>query len=253
MKRSLVVGNWKMHTTLDEARALARSVRARLGDDPGATCVLCPPFIALSAVADELAGSAVATGAQNLHPESQGAFTGEVSAMMLRGLCAYAIVGHSERRRLFGEDDAFVARKVAAALGAGLVPIFCLGETLDERDAGSAFDVCARQLRAGLSGLDASALARVVIAYEPVWAIGTGRAATTEAVQEVMGVLRTELRRLSASAAEVVPFLYGGSVTADNVASFAALPEVDGALVGGASLRAEGFAEIAERVAAARR
>ncbi len=247
MPTPFVAGNWKMNPpTVAEAVALAQALRGPLSTVEGATRVVCPPFVALTAVAEELAGSSIAIGAQNVHPEPKGAFTGEVSGAMLQGVCSHVIVGHSERRHVLGETDDFVNAKVIAVLGLGMTPILCFGETLEERDAGEASAVVERQTAAGLGGVDPSDVMRVVMAYEPVWAIGTGRAATPEIAQEMIGGVRSHLARLTdpATAAQV-RLLYGGSVNAGNAAALAALPDVDGALVGGASLDPEAFVAIA--------
>ncbi len=242
-----------MNMTIAQAVEVVRVLRDPLGSISGITRVVCPPFVALAAVAEELTGTSVQVGAQNMHPEPSGAFTGEVSGPMLAGLCTYVIVGHSERRHVFGETDEFINRKVQAALELGLTPIFCLGETLADREAGSATNVCHDQLATGLSDIAPDDLARVVVAYEPVWAIGTGRAATPELAQGIMGALRHELARLSRiDIAERVPLLYGGSVTGDNVASFVEQRDIDGALVGGASLSPDQFVAIATTVARVR-
>ncbi len=247
-----VAGNWKMHTTVEEAVALATALREPLEHLGGVTRVVCPPFVSLAAVSDVLQGSGIAVGAQNMHPDPEGAFTGEVSPTMLRGLCQYVIVGHSERRQRFGEEDDFINQKVLSALKAGLVPILCVGEQLAQREAGQAKKVVTRQLQAALSDVDAEALAGVVIAYEPVWAIGTGHAATGAIAQEMMGLLRRLVSDLSGpQVASRVPLLYGGSVTAENVGQYVQQPDIDGALVGGASLRAEEFAVIARQIAVA--
>ena len=233
--------------------ALAQNLKGPLSEVDGLTRVVCPPFISLMAVAAVLDGSPIAVGAQDLYPEPKGAFTGEVSGTMLQGICRYAIVGHSERRHIFGETDDLVHRKVAAALELGLTPILCVGETMEERDGGLAQEVVVRQLRLGMEGLGGEA-ASVVVAYEPVWAIGTGRAATPDLAQEMMDLMRRTLAEIvTPDAAAQVPLLYGGSVTAENIGGFAAQPDVDGALVGGASLRAEEFVAIARAIAAARR
>ena len=232
--------------TVAEAVALAQALRAPLSAVEGVERVVCPSFVALTAVADALAGSPIALGAQNVHPEPKGAFTGEVSAAMLQGVCTHVIVGHSERRHVFGETDDFENAKVLAVLGLGMTPVLCVGETLEERDAGEASAVVERQTAAGLASVDPSAVMRVVIAYEPVWAIGTGRAATPEIAQEMIGGIRAHLGRLTDSATSAqVRLLYGGSVNAGNAAELAALPDVDGALVGGASLDPEAFVAIA--------
>ncbi len=236
----LVLGNWKLHTTLGEAVALASAV---VHDAPeGVEVGVCPPFVWLDAVAERVRGSRVALGAQSVSAEASGAFTGEVSGAMLAEVgCRYVLVGHSERRALFGETDAVVARKVQAAQAAGLTAVLCVGETLDERDAGDAERVVRDSLRASLDGADAAA---VVVAYEPVWAIGTGRTATPEQAQAMHAALRADLPA-------GVPILYGGSVKADNAASLFAQPDLDGALVGGASLDAAAFLAIARAAAAA--
>ena len=245
---TIIAGNWKMNTTAQEARALVSQMRDALDAVSGVTSLLCPPFVHLESVAEALRGTSIALGAQNMHPESAGAFTGEVSPEMLRGLCEYVILGHSERRELFGETDEFINRKARAAIAAGLRPILCVGESLEQRDCGEAESVVARQLALGLEGVDdASAL---VVAYEPVWAIGTGRAATPETAQAMMAHLRGELTaRYGADAANEVPLLYGGSVNAANAADYARQPDVNGALVGGASLDADAFTQIARLAA----
>ena len=251
MPTPFAAANWKMNLTVAEAVGLAECMHGGLAALTGVTRVVCPPFTAVAAVAAALEGSGVGVGAQNMHPETGGAFTGEVSGPMVRDLCGYVIVGHSERRHLFGETDEFVNRKVRAALDLGLTPIFCLGETLEQREAGRADAVCREQLLRGLDGLNGDAIARVVVAYEPIWAIGTGRAATPLLAQEVMGGLRRELGGLAGAAAADLPLLYGGSVNPDNIAAFVAEADIDGALVGGASLRADHFIAIASAVAQA--
>ena len=248
MPTTIIAGNWKMNTTSQEARDLVGGMRDVLDAETGVTSLLCPPFVHLAAVSEMLRGTSIALGAQNMHPESAGAFTGEVSPDMLRDLCEYVILGHSERRELFGETDDFINRKVRAALDNGLRPILCVGERLEQRDAGDAESVVARQLALGLDGVDdASAL---VVAYEPVWAIGTGRAATPGTAQAMMAHIRGELTaRYGADAAGEVPLLYGGSVNADNAAGYFSQADVNGALVGGASLDADAFARIAQLAA----
>ncbi|MBM3940062.1 MAG: triose-phosphate isomerase [SAR202 cluster bacterium] len=254
MPTLIAAGNWKMNTTLPEAVALARELRESLAPVDGVMRVVCPPFISLPAVAETLRGSPVQVGAQNMHPEAKGAFTGEVSGTMLAGIASHVIVGHSERRHILGEHDAFINDKVRAALRFNLTPILCVGETLAEREAGQAMAVVERQLRAGLARLEPGDFARLVVAYEPMWAIGTGRAATPEIAQDMMGAIRATLAMLSSLAASRdIPLLYGGSVTPDNIAGFAAQRDVDGALVGGASLKAPDFTKIAQEIAAARR
>jgi triosephosphate isomerase len=239
MKRSrLVAGNWKMHGSRDANRALLDAILAG-STKAGAECAVCPPFPYLQQVAEQLRGSPIALGAQNVSERAEGAFTGEVSAAMLAELgCRYVIVGHSERRQLFGESDRQVAGKFAAARAAGLVPILCVGETLAEREAGRTEEVVARQL-------DAVAFSQGVLAYEPVWAIGTGKNATPEQAQAVHAFLR---RRVPAE----TRILYGGSVKPQNAAQIFAMPDVDGGLIGGASLVAEDFLAILGAAAVAR-
>lgn len=251
MRTPMVAGNWKMNTTLAEATALAEELRAALSPVKGVGLLVCPPFVSLATVSGALAGSRIAVGAQNMHPEAKGAFTGEVSGPMLTGLATHVILGHSERRHLLGEDDSLIATKVRSALGLGLTPVLCVGETLVQRESGKAEAVVAGQLAAGLAGLDAGAIGRVVVAYEPVWAIGTGRAATPVIAQAMMGAVRYELTRLShVDTAQSMPLLYGGSVNPANAAELAAQEDIDGALVGGASLVAAQFAAIATAFAA---
>jgi triosephosphate isomerase len=240
-----------MNTDVAGAVELASRVRDGAGSVSGLELILCPPFVSLAAVRDTLRGTEIKTGAQNMHFEESGAFTGEVAPGMLQGICDYVLLGHSERRQLFGETDDLVNRKVHAAIQHGLRPILCVGETLEEREGGRADSVVGGQLRAGLAGVvDISTL---VVAYEPVWAIGTGRAATPEVASEIMGgALLETLRSLYPGAADQAPLLYGGSVNPDNAASFAAQACIHGALVGGASLRADQFLDIAQRTAGAK-
>ncbi len=245
-RKKFVCGNWKMHRTGAEARALVREVRAAA--EPFCDRVdvaIAPPFTALGVAAEELAGSRVGLGAQNLHWESQGAFTGEISAPMLVDAgCRYVLCGHSERRQFFGDTDEWVQRKTRAALAAGLHPIVCVGETLPERESGRTLEVVGRQVRAALSGLTPQQMGSLTVAYEPVWAIGTGKTASSAQAQEVHAALRAILRELAPSAADAVRILYGGSVKPDNAAELMSQPDVDGALVGGASLKAADFTGI---------
>ncbi|MGH7406633.1 MAG: triose-phosphate isomerase [Candidatus Methylomirabilales bacterium] len=241
----LVAGNWKMYKTATEGAALARELRQRLGSPEGVEVAVCPPFPALPAVGTALRGSGIALGAQDMHWEKEGAFTGAVSAGMLLDLgCRFIILGHSERRQHFGETDAAVQRKVRAALAVRLTPIVCVGETLTERDGGETLAVVARQVRAALEGLTGADLSRLVLAYEPVWAIGTGRTATPKEAQEVHGVIRRLVSQQGDGSASRI--LYGGSVKAENAAALLRESDIDGALVGGASLVAEQFARIVE-------
>jgi triosephosphate isomerase len=238
----LVAGNWKMHGSRASNRALLEKILAGVGKAAATQCAVCPPFPYLAQVAEQLSGSPVALGAQNVSEHAQGAYTGEVSAAMLVELgCRYVIVGHSERRQLYGEKDEQVAAKFAAAKKSGLVPILCVGETLAEREAGRTEEVVARQLDAVLKVGD---FGSVVLAYEPVWAIGTGRNATPEQAQQVHEFLR---RRIPSENR----ILYGGSVKAQNARALFAMPDVDGGLIGGASLVAEDFLAIVEAAAAA--
>ncbi len=239
-----VVGNWKMNTTVAEARALVSGI-TRSALPAGVEVAVCPPFTALADVARILQGSAVELGAQNMFWEARGAFTGEVSPVMLADLgCQFVIVGHSERRQHFGDTDESVARKARAAFAHTLTPIVCVGERLEERDARQTERVITRQVEAATAGLSAEQLAHLVIAYEPVWAIGTGRAATGPEANRVIGLIRTTLAAHDNAASANTRILYGGSVTSDNVAEFSQQPEIDGALVGGASLDARKFLAI---------
>lgn len=251
MPETVVVGNWKMNTNLGQALELAAGIGNQLKNVPGVQVVLCPPFPFLSSVGEALRGSAVQLGAQNMHWEDSGAFTGEVAAQMLQGLCEYVILGHSERRQLFGETDELINRKIRSALSHGLRPILCVGETLDERESGKAKTVVAEQVRRGLADIvDITSLA---VAYEPVWAIGSGLAATPEIAAEVMseGILEV-LRELYADAGSEVPLLYGGSVNPSNIGEFAAQTSIHGALVGGASLQVSQFVQIVNLALAAK-
>ena len=246
MRPPLVVGNWKMHGTESEAATLARQIRKGLKQIEGVEIVLAPPFTALSAVHKAIKGSGLRLGAQDVHWETEGAFTGEISPKMLREAgCGFAIIGHSERRRLFNESDQTVARKLFSALRAGLRPILCVGETWQERKKGMAARVICRQLRAALKGLGKSAIEKLEIAYEPVWAIGTGRNATPSQANEVHRWIREFVRDLVGNkAAQRCRILYGGSVRPDNAGELASAPEINGLLVGGASLRANDFLSI---------
>lgn len=243
MRRSMVAANWKMHCDRATASALASEVSA-LARGAAAEVVVCPPLVYLADVRGALSG--VALGAQNVHDQPKGAFTGEVSAAMLADVgCSWVIVGHSERRAQWGEDDALINRKLRAALEAGLQVMLCVGERLEERDAGRAREVACAQLAGGLQLVSADQAARVVIAYEPVWAIGTGRTATPEQAQEMHAALRAALAdRYDAGVAEGTRILYGGSVKPGNAAELFGQPDVDGGLVGGASLQAESFGQI---------
>jgi len=243
-RRKFICGNWKMHKTAGEAVELVRELRARL--ETPVQVAVAPPFTALAPVRMALQGSAIQLFAQNCHHEKQGAFTGEVSAPMLKELgCDGVILGHSERRQYFGESDDGVSRKLKAALEAQLHPIVCVGETLAEREANRTWEVVSRQVRGAFLGLSAEAIGRCTVAYEPVWAIGTGKTATTAQAQEVHGQIRGLLRDLAGVAvADAVRIQYGGSVKPENAADLLGQPDIDGALVGGASLKADDFARI---------
>lgn len=246
MRTPIIAANWKMNKTTGEAAAFFKGFLPAIASAAGRVeVVVIPPFTALAAC-KAAAGGAVAVGAQNMHPEASGAFTGEISAGMLVDLgVSHVVLGHSERRTLFGETDGFINQKVKAALAAGLTPILCVGETLEERDAGKVREVLDRQVAEGLAGLEAGALPKVVIAYEPVWAIGTGRTATPAQAQEAHAMIRARLGGLfGAEAAERVRIQYGGSVKPGNARELLACPDIDGALVGGASLVPEDFAAI---------
>jgi triosephosphate isomerase (TIM) len=244
MRRPVVAGNWKMNpSSADEAVALARAVARAAESVRDVTTVVCPPTVWLSAVAGAVGGS-VEVGAQTMHAEESGAFTGETSPLMLAGLARWVIVGHSERRQYDGETDESVGRKVASAVGHGLRPIAAVGERAEERRAGETEAVVERQVRAALAGLERLGGSGLVIAYEPVWAIGTGDAASGEDAQAVAAQIRGILRELDTSAADDIPIQYGGSVTEANAAEFFSQPDIDGALVGGASLKPDAFAAI---------
>ena len=247
----LVVANWKMHGTLAFAKELAQAVRDGLKRPRGVEVAICPPFIALGAVGEVLAGSPILLGAQNCHWEPKGAFTGEVAAEMVAETgCRIVIVGHSERRHLMRETDEEINKKVAACLRAGLQPVLCVGETADERRQGLTFTVVEGQLRAGWAGLSPADIGRCTLAYEPVWAIGTGATATPAQAAEVHGYLRGLVSELaSKEIAQAVRIVYGGSVKPDNAAELFSQPDVDGGLVGGASLVAKDFLAIAQAAA----
>ena len=250
MPTPIVAGNWKMNTTIEEATDLASAMVDGLDPVEGVEKLVCPPFVSLAAVAEVLNGSTVAVGAQNMYHEAEGAFTGEISPAMLAPVCRFVVLGHSERRQLFGETDDLVNLKVQAAMRVGLRPIVCVGEHLNEREAGRAEQVVEDQVRASLLGVTDSA--GVVVAYEPVWAIGTGMAATPEIAGAMMSHIRAILVSLyGAGRASDVPLLYGGSVNPGNAEAFMEQADVNGALVGGASLDPASFVSIARSVAGA--
>jgi len=246
LRRRIIAGNWKMNKTRDEAVDLVGDLKETLADVGDVEVVVCPPFTALDAVREALRGSNIELGAQNMHWEEEGAFTGEISPLMLRNLgCMYVILGHSERRIYFGETDETVNKKVKSAMANGLLPIICVGETLDERDAGKTEEVVVRQTKAALSGVKTNGAERIVIAYEPVWAIGTGRTASADEANRVIHIIRQSVAEVfNERIAQEVRIQYGGSVKPQNIADFLGQPEIDGALVGGASLDAASFAAI---------
>jgi triosephosphate isomerase len=248
MRTPLIAGNWKMNTTVGEAVKLVNDLRPGLDEIANVEKVLCPPFVSLAPLRELLKGSSVKLGAQNMHFESKGAYTGEISPLMLADLCQFVIIGHSERRQYFKENGGVVNKKVKAALAIGLKPILCVGERLEENEAGRTEAVVTEQLRSSLVGIDACD--GLVIAYEPVWAIGTGRAATGEQANGTTGFIRAIISQLFGKpAAQNMRILYGGSVTAANTAEFMPQPEIDGALVGGASLKAAEFLSIVKQTA----
>jgi len=251
MRTPLVIGNWKMHGTLVEARALASAIRDGLKRPRGVQVVVCPPFTALALVSEVLSGSPIQLGAQTCHHEPAGAHTGEVSIPMLAEIgCRWTLVGHSERRKEIGESDEVINLKLRALLTQGLTPVLCVGETAEERRQGLTFTTVEGQLRAGLAGLGGDQIAKTVLAYEPIWAIGTGVNASPAQAAEVQGYLRGLLSELaSKEVAQTVRILYGGSVKAENAEVLLAEPEVDGALVGGASLNAQSFIGIVRKAA----
>lgn len=245
-RKPIVAGNWKMNKNVAEAIDLAGDIKRDLADCKEVDVVLCPPFTAVKAVGDVITGTHIDLGAQNMHWEKSGAFTGEVSAEMLREIyCHYVILGHSERRTYFGETDEIVNKKTRAALESNLIPIVCVGETLAEREAGQTNEVVGRQVRGSLAGLSNQQLVKTVIAYEPVWAIGTGKTATPQQAQDAHAFIRSVLAEIADQAvAQSVRIQYGGSVKASNARELFSLPDIDGGLIGGASLEARSFIEI---------
>jgi triosephosphate isomerase len=242
----ILAGNWKMNMTATQARELASKLLPLVSGVKDRDIVLAPPYTALQTVGETIKGSNIALAAQNLHWEDKGAYTGEVSAEMLLDLgCKYVIIGHSERRQFFGETDETVNKKLRKALDRGLLPIVCVGESLQEREAGRANAVIERQITGVLKNITAEEMKRVVVAYEPVWAIGTGKTATPEQANEIHGLIRQKVRAMyNADTAGALRIQYGGSVTPENVSSLMAMPDIDGALVGGASLKPESFTAI---------
>ncbi len=245
MRKSVIAGNWKMNKTVSEAVELICALKKLVFDVTDTEIVVAPPFLAIYRVAQEAKGSNIRISAQDIFWEEKGAYTGAVSPMMLSDVgCTYTIVGHSERRQYFGETDETVNRKIKAALGQGLAPIFCVGEVIEQRESGETFSVIETQVRNGLSGLSPPEMKGLIVAYEPVWAIGTGKTATVEQAEEVHAFIRGLLKEVSQGTADNSRILYGGSVNPDNVDGLMAKSNIDGALVGGASLKAEDFARI---------
>jgi len=254
IRKKLIAGNWKMNKTSSDGLQLTKEIVSEIGKVTDVDVVVCPPFTALESVAKTLDGSTVKLGAQNMHHEANGAFTGEVSAAMLRALFAtHVILGHSERRTYFAENDAFINKKVIAALKNQLRPILCVGETLAEREAGSTLKVVQTQLEAGLEGVSKELATSVIVAYEPVWAIGTGKVATTEQAQEVHAFIRSLLTKLfGETVAQKVRILYGGSMKPANAPELLAQKDIDGGLIGGASLETRSFVDLVKAAAAAK-
>jgi triosephosphate isomerase len=246
MRKPFIAGNWKMHKTIGEAVELVKALRAELDSVDGCDVAVCPPFPALAAVREALAGSSIGLGAQNMHWEEKGAFTGDVSPVMLQGLCDYVIIGHSERRNVFGESDEWINKKLQAAFAYGLKPILCVGENLQQNQAGETVAFVGGQVRAAFEGITAEQARITTVAYEPIWAIGTGVPATGEGANEIIGAaVRGVLAGLYGDdVAQAIRIQYGGSVKPANIEEFMSQPEIDGGLVGGASLKAPVFAEI---------
>lgn len=246
-RRRIIAGNWKMYKTINEAKTYAIGFLERVGGITDADIVICAPFTTLSVLKDELEESVVHLGAQNMSWAVEGAYTGEISAAMLQDLaCTYVVLGHSERRELLQETDEMIARKVRRALEAGLTPVLCVGENLIQREAGEAQAVVRTQIQKDLDGLAPEELKKIVVAYEPIWAIGTGKTASSQDAGDMCASIRAALATVSAGAADSISILYGGSVKAGNIADLMAQPDIDGALVGGASLDPNGFAELIE-------
>jgi len=245
-RKPLIAGNWKMYKTGPQAAEVASRLKSLVGDIMDVEVMVAPPFTALGTVAGILKGSVIRIGGQDLFWEAEGAYTGEISAPMLKGAgCTHVIIGHSERRQYFGETNATVNRKIRAALLGGLIPVLCIGESEAERDSGQTFSVVQKQLEEGLEGFSSDDVQKMTIAYEPVWAIGTGKTATTDQAQEVHEFIRGQMETAYGnSVAKAVRILYGGSVKPENIGELMAMPDIDGALVGGASLDADSFAGI---------
>jgi triosephosphate isomerase (TIM) len=251
MRVPMIAGNWKMNTSLAEALKLVNDITAGLAGLDKVEKVVCPPFISLAGVFAQLKGTVLKVGAQNVHYEDKGAFTGEISAAMLKDLCTYVIIGHSERRQYFQETDEIVSKKIKAVIKHSLKPILCVGENLGQYEAGQTQEIVINQIKNSLSGIDN--IDTLTVAYEPIWAIGTGKAASGLQAQATIKIIRAQLAsQYSLSAADKVRILYGGSVTAANIQEFAAQPDIDGGLVGGASLKSEEFLKIIAATASAK-
>ena len=246
LRKRIIAGNWKMNKSVAESKDLASDIKRELAECRDVDVVLCPPFTSLSIVGEAIESTAIKFGAQNMHWEADGAYTGEISANMLRSIyCHYVILGHSERRSYFGETDEIVNKKTKAALAANLIPIVCVGETLDERKSAQHKSVVKTQLEGSLAGIDVEDLKRVIVAYEPVWAIGTGEVATPEQAQEMHAFIRSVLAEIGdAEVAETVRLQYGGSMKPANAEELLAQPDIDGGLIGGAALEARSFVEL---------
>ncbi|MBM3118938.1 MAG: triose-phosphate isomerase [Chloroflexi bacterium] len=248
MRKPLIAGNWKMNTNVDEAISLVRAMVSELDKIAGVEKVLCPPFISLATVKELVKNTSIQLGAQNMHFEDRGAYTGEISPLMLVNLCQFVILGHSERRQYFAETDDVINKKVKKVIEFGLNPILCVGESLEDNESGRTEQIIARQVKAGLSGIKPAG--QMVVAYEPVWAIGSGRAATGKQANSTISLIRSTIAGFwDNNTAQAVRILYGGSVTSSNIAEFIAQPEIDGALVGGASLKANEFVGIVSQTA----
>ncbi len=248
MRTPFIAANWKMNTTVSEAAALTHAILVAIDRIDGVEKIICPPFISLAAVGKIIRNSSLKLGAQNMHFEEKGAYTGEISPLMLAGLCRFVIIGHSERRQYFNETDEIINKKMKTALKFKIKPVLCIGEKPDENEAGRTSEIVSRQLESVRVGLDS--LSETVIAYEPIWAIGTGRSATGKQANETIGFIRRKITALyNEETASNIRILYGGSVTADNITEFIRQPEIDGALVGGASLKSEQFTDIVRQTA----
>jgi triosephosphate isomerase (TIM) len=248
MRRPMMAGNWKMNKTPGEAVHLAHAIAEVVANTTNVDCVVCPPFVALSAVGVALQGTAIALGAQNMHWADNGAYTGEISAPMLKDLATYVIIGHSERRQFFAETDESVNKKIHAALAHGLTPILCVGESLAQNQGGETQAIVSMQVEAALQGLSAEQVALLIIAYEPIWAIGTGLAATPEQAGDICGLVRKVVAALySQAVADGVRILYGGSTNEKNIGEIMQQPDIDGALIGGAALKAESYGSMVQK------